>query len=263
MNDHAVKIESVPPAIRIDRLGVQFGAQSLYRDLSLSVERKEFLCIVGPSGCGKSTLLRLIGGLIERDSGEISVDGQAPATAWQSLSYVFQSPRLAPWRSAVENVMLAAELRFEHPDRTALRKKALELLALVGLSHDSEKFPSMLSGGERQRVAIARALIVEPDIILMDEPFSALDINTRGRLRNEIISIWSNTGKTIVFVTHDVEEAVSLADRIIVLTGKPSRVCETIAVAQTRPRDVRSNSELASIRQQLEDLMRTLETHAS
>ncbi|MBI2320165.1 MAG: ABC transporter ATP-binding protein [Betaproteobacteria bacterium] len=242
---------------------MQLGGPPLYRELSFSVEKNEFLCIVGPSGCGKSTLLRLIGGLLERDSGEISVHGQAPATAWQSLSYVFQSPRLAPWRNAVENVMLAAELRFERPDRDALRTKALALLDLVGLSRDAQKFPSMLSGGERQRVAIARALIVEPEIILMDEPFSALDINTRGRLRNEIISIWGKTAKTIVFVTHDVEEAVLLADRIIVLTGKPSRVCEIIPVDQPRPRDVRANAELAAIRQRLEDMMRTLETHES
>jgi len=175
---------------------------------------------------------------------------------------VFQSPRLVPWRDAVENVMLGAELRQKRPDRVALRTRALDLLDLIGLSQEAAKFPAMLSGGERQRVAIARALLVDPDIILMDEPFSALDLNTRARLRSEISSIWSKTDKTVVFVTHDVEEAVLLADRIIVLSGKPTRVRETIMIEHARPRDLRTDATLMQIRRDLEDTMREMEAHA-
>jgi NitT/TauT family transport system ATP-binding protein len=250
------------PAIEIDRLNLQFQAQSIYRDLSLTIKRNEFACIVGPSGCGKSTLLRVIGGLLGYDGGTVAVNGMPPAQAWEGMSYVFQSPRLVPWRDAVENVMLGAELRQKRPDRVALRTRALDLLDLIGLSQEAAKFPAMLSGGERQRVAIARALLVDPDIILMDEPFSALDLNTRARLRSEISSIWSKTDKTVVFVTHDVEEAVLLADRIIVLSGKPTRVRETIMIEHARPRDLRADATLMQIRRDLEDTMREMEAHA-
>jgi NitT/TauT family transport system ATP-binding protein len=177
------------------------------------------------------------------------------------MSYVFQSPRLAPWRNALDNVVLGAELRFDGRDASSLRSRATNLLASLGLSQDASKYPAMLSGGERQRVAIARALLVDPDIILMDEPFSALDLNTRSRLRSEITAIWGKTGKTVVFVTHDVDEAIILADRIIVLTGKPTRVCQTITISEPRPRDLRANARLMQIRHELENVMRDLETH--
>lgn len=250
------------PAIETDRLNLNFQSQSIYRDLSLAIRRNEFACIVGPSGCGKSTLLRVIGGLLGYDGGTVAVNGLPPAQTWDRMSYVFQSPRLVPWRNALENVMLGAELRLKRPNRGALRKRAIELLELVGLAREAGKYPAMLSGGERQRVAIARALLVDPDIILMDEPFSALDLNTRSRLRSEITTIWSKTGKTVVFVTHDVEEAVVLADRIIVLSGKPTCVRETIVIDRPRPRDLRADSHLMQIRRTLEDTMREMEAHA-
>jgi NitT/TauT family transport system ATP-binding protein len=248
------------PIIALDRIAVRFGGEALYADLSFSIADGEFLCILGPSGCGKSTLLRLIGGLLASTSGTVEVVGEPPARAWRNLAYVFQSPRLVPWRSALDNVVLAGELRFDRADRAALRRRAGELLDLVGLTRDADKFPAMLSGGERQRVAIARALVVEPRIILMDEPFSALDLNTRERLRAEILAIWRQTGKTIVFVTHDIDEAVMLADRIVVLSQKPTRVLEIVGVAQERPRDLRTDPALAATRLRLEALIRRLET---
>jgi NitT/TauT family transport system ATP-binding protein len=250
---------SSTPTVIIDRLGLHFQDQIIYQGLSLTISQNEFVCIVGPSGCGKSTLLRLIGGLLGHQAGTITVNGMSPADAWASMAYVFQSPRLVPWRNAIDNVALGAELRQRRPDRAALKTKAVELLTLLGLSQDTEKHPAMLSGGERQRVAIARALIVEPDIILMDEPFSALDLKTRERLRAEIISIWSKTKKTIIFVTHDVEEALLLADRVIVLTAKPTKVRETIEITHPRPRNLRSIPELAETRRNLENIMRELE----
>jgi NitT/TauT family transport system ATP-binding protein len=140
-----------------------------------------------------------------------------------------------------------------------MQKRARELLALVGLARDAEKYPSMLSGGERQRVAIARALAVDPRIILMDEPFSALDVNTRRRLRAELVSIWQQTGKTVVFVTHDIEEALVLADRILLLSNKPTRVLETLAVTAPRPRDIAGSEDLQRQRARLHELFTQLE----
>ncbi|MGE3925622.1 MAG: ABC transporter ATP-binding protein, partial [Lautropia sp.] len=177
--------------------------------------------------------------------------------AWSEVAFVFQSPRLAPWRDALANVLLGAELRF---GRRAARERAAQaraLLELVGLADSAGKYPSMLSGGERQRVAIARALIVEPSIVLMDEPFSALDPNTRHRLRAEIERIWQRTGRTVVFVTHDIDEALTLADRIVLLSGKPTEVIESIAVTAARPRDPARDPALAALRERLQQLFRS------
>src|SRR5258707_5367802 len=156
------------PIITFDNVGVRFGGEQIYDHLSFEVRRGEFVCILGPSGCGKSTSLRIIGGLLDVTSGRVTVDGRGPHEAWPDIAFVFQSPRLVPWRSALDNVLLGSELRFGSGDKEQRRAKATELLRLVGLGGDAHKYPSMLSGGERQRVAIARALAVDPKIILMD-----------------------------------------------------------------------------------------------
>lgn len=238
---------------------IRFQHETICQDLSFEVRDGEFLCILGPSGCGKSTSLRVMGDLLKLDSGTVTIDGEPPHAAWRKLAYIFQQPRLAPWRNALGNVTLAMELRFDDMGRAAMEARARELLELVGLARDIEKFPSMLSGGERQRVAIARALAVDPRIILMDEPFSALDINTRRRLRDEIISIWRETGKTVVFVTHDIEEALVLADRILLLSDKPTRVLETIEIKDRRPRVIDTTPALARHKDHLIALFRELE----
>ena len=165
---------------------------------------------------------------------------------------MFQSPRLVPWRTALGNVTLSRELRFGGNVDDAARRQAARLLELVGLERDGHKFPLMLSGGERQRVAIARALAVEPEIILMDEPLAALDINTRQRLRGKILEIWEQTGKTIIFVTHDVDDALTLADRVLVLSHKPARIVEIVSIDEPRPRRIDANGPLRGIRQTLE-----------
>lgn len=239
---------------------VRFQHETIYQNLSFEVRDGEFLCILGPSGCGKSTSLRVMGDLLKLDAGAVTIEGEPPRVAWRKLAYIFQQPRLVPWRSALGNVTLAMELRFDDMRRDAMEARARELLELVGLSRDIEKFPSMLSGGERQRVAIARALSVDPRIILMDEPFSALDINTRQRLRNEIISIWRETRKTIVFVTHDIDEALVLADRILLLSDKPTRVLETIEIKSGRPRAIDTTPALARHKDHLIALFRELES---
>ena len=243
------------PIIQFSDVSFSFGSEKIYDRLSFSVQPGAFVCVLGPSGCGKSTSLRLMGGLIPSPEGKVLVAGQAPKDAWQNLAYVFQSPRLVPWRNAMKNVTLAVELRFGRGDNREREQKARELLRLVGLENDMHKYPAALSGGERQRVSIARALAVDPPIILMDEPFSALDVNTRRRMRAEIIDIWKRTQKTIVFVTHDVDEALVLADQIVVLSRKPTRVIETITLNEPRPRDVEKTPSLKEQRTRLHGLL--------
>ncbi|MGI9476944.1 MAG: ABC transporter ATP-binding protein [Hyphomicrobiaceae bacterium] len=248
--------------LKFEDVVVRFNAETIYDRLSFSVTAGEFLCILGPSGCGKSTSLRLMGNLLQAQGGNVSITGLPPEQGWDKLAYVFQSPRLVPWRSARGNVELGMELRFGKQAKPQLRATAERLLAMVGLQRDMEKFPVMLSGGERQRVAIARALSVEPEIILMDEPFSALDLNTRRRMRSEIIRIWRETGKTVIFVTHDIEEALVLADRILLLSNKPTRALETIKLDEPRPRNIDETPSLARQKQHLITLFRQLEEHA-
>lgn len=238
---------------------LKFGNETIYDGLSFTVKKGEFLCILGPSGCGKSTSLRLMGNLLEAQGGDVSIEGLPPERGWNKLAYVFQSPRLVPWRSAFGNVLLAMELRFEKLAKSTMTETANRLLDMVGLQNDKEKFPAMLSGGERQRVSIARALSVDPDIILMDEPFSALDLNTRWRMRTEIIRIWQETGKTVIFVTHDIDEAVVLADRILLLSNKPTKALEMLSLDQPRPRDIAQSESLSKQKDYLISLFRNLE----
>ena len=247
------------PIVHVDKVLVELAGERIYEALDFTVFDGEFLCILGPSGCGKSTCLRLIGGLLPASGGSVRVDGRAPAEAWDQIAYVFQAPRLVPWRTALGNVMLAMELRFGSGGKHEREMRCRSLLELVGLTKEADKYPHMLSGGERQRVAIARALAVEPKIILMDEPFAALDLNTRRRLRAEMIAIWRQTGKTIVFVTHDIDEAMVLADRVILMSNKPTRVIDTTVIENRRPRDIENTPELGAHRDRLHRLFRALE----
>jgi NitT/TauT family transport system ATP-binding protein len=245
--------------IDFSNVSVELTGERIYEALNFSVSSGEFLCILGPSGCGKSTCPRLIGGLLPAQEGEVEVDGRAPSEAWDQIAYVFQAPRLVPWRTALGNVMLAMELRFGGGRKREREERCRALLDLVGLTKDADKLPRMLSGGERQRVAIARALAVDPKIVLMDEPFAALDLNTRRHLRAEMIAIWQKTGKTIVFVTHDIDEALVLADRVILMSNKPTRVIDTIAIDNSRPRNIDNTPELRAHRDRLHRLFRELE----
>jgi NitT/TauT family transport system ATP-binding protein len=215
------------------------------RDAQLSVKTGEFVAITGRSGAGKTTLMNLMGGLSTPSAGRVVVGGTDLArlaeTARavfrrQNIGIVFQSNNLIPFLSALENVMLPMQLA----GRKDGARRAHTLLARMGLAGREQHRPGMLSGGERQRVSIARALAVDPRIILMDEPFSALDVMTRHRMRAEIVDIWRKTGKTIVFVTHEVEEALELADRIVVLSRKPTTVRSIMEVVEERPRDPES-----------------------
>jgi NitT/TauT family transport system ATP-binding protein len=243
--------DQVIPHIELRDVAVRFGADNIFSGLSLSIAQGEFACLLGPSGCGKSTMIRIMGGLIEPTHGFISVGGRSPQLARGTIAYVFQSPRLVPWRNACDNVGLAIELRTPSVGKNERRERVVKLLQMVGLGRDVDKFPAMLSGGERQRVAIARALAVDPSIILMDEPFSALDPDTRRRMRADLIRLWQDTRKTIVFVTHDLDEALELADRIVVFSGKPTCILDVVKVAEPRPRTVSASVSLRSAREHL------------
>ena len=250
-------------AISFEAVGLSFSGETIYESLDFSVAHGEFVCLLGPSGCGKSTALRIIGDLLGAERGRVLVGGKPPAASRDDIAFVFQSPRLAPWRNALDNVLLGVELRFGRAEARLRSARAAQLLATVGLADAASKYPLMLSGGERQRVAIARALAVDPSIILMDEPFSALDPNTRRRLRSEIERIWQATGKTIVFVTHDIDEALTLADRIVLMSNKPTRVLDTITVNAARPRDLKSDAGLRTARDHLQQLFRSLEPESA
>jgi len=266
LGDRALQAHGLPrggrTVIGFEDVSVELTGERIYDSLNFTVSSGEFLCILGPSGCGKSTCLRLIGGLLPAHHGKVVVDGRAPSEAWDQIAYVFQAPRLVPWRTALGNVTLAMELRFGRSDKRAREDRCRALLDLVGLSRDADKYPRMLSGGERQRVAIARALAVDPKIVLMDEPFAALDLNTRRRLRAEVVAIWEKTGKTIVFVTHDIDEALVLADRVILMSNKPTRVIEAMAIENARPRNIDTTPELRAHRERLHRLFRELEPEA-
>jgi NitT/TauT family transport system ATP-binding protein len=247
------EVAAAPPHIELDALAIDFDGDTIFSDLSLRIAQGEFVCLLGPSGCGKSTLIRIIGGLIEPSRGRVSVAGLPPRLARTTLAYVFQSPRLVPWRTALDNVGLAIELRTPSVGKAHRRARALELLHRVGLAADIDKYPAALSGGERQRVAIARALAVEPSTILMDEPFSALDPETRRRMRRDLIALWQSTGKTVVFVTHDLDEALELADRIVVLSGKPTRILDIVSIGAARPR---AGTDTPALRSSKDHLLR-------
>jgi NitT/TauT family transport system ATP-binding protein len=196
------------------------------------------VAIVGPNGCGKSTLLRLIAGLLTPDAGSIEIDGAQVTAADPRVGFVFQEPRLLPWRSALANVTFPLELA--GVAERSRREHGEALLALVGMSEFANAYPRQLSGGMRQRTAIARALARDPQVLLLDEPFSALDALTRERFNAELLSVWRRTGTTVVLVTHSIAEAVFVADRVIVLSSRPGRVVAEVAVPLARPRSVES-----------------------
>ena len=203
-------------------------------DITLSIDRGEFVCLLGFSGCGKSTLLKLLAGFDQPTSGRITVDGQPVTRPSSSRVMIFQQYGLLPWRTVEQNVMLGLEAqRLPRVDRQRL---AEEHLRLVGLSDQARNFPARLSGGQQQRVALARGLAVNPQVLFMDEPFAALDPITRHRLQDDLLRIVSERSKTVVFVTHDIHEAIYLADRIVVLSSSPGRVRRVLTIDSPRPR---------------------------
>ena len=233
--------------IRLDGVGMTYptasGTVEALRDVDLAVGRGELVAIVGPSGCGKSTLLRIIAGLRPPSRGRVEVDGRPVERPLHSVGMVFQAPVLLKWRTIESNVLLSAELSGLDP--RAYRARAGELLALVGLADFAQKFPRELSGGMQQRASLCRALLLDPPLLLMDEPFGALDAMTRDEMNLELLRVWgegTRERKTIVFVTHSIAEAVFLADRVIVMTPRPGRLGRVFEVPLPRPRTVASRA---------------------
>lgn len=224
-----------PPFIRMDGAGKCYpnGAR-IIEDLSLKVETDEFITLIGPSGCGKSTLLRMLAGLTPHTAGSISVDGLAPCDAREMTSFVFQEATLLPWRTVQRNVELVMELESKPaPDR---KRRAAAMLELVGLTNVARHYPRQLSGGMKMRVSIARALSTSPRLLLMDEPFGALDEITRNRLNEELLRLRTEQKWTALFVTHSVSEAVFLSSRILVMKAHPGRISEEIPIDLPYPR---------------------------
>jgi NitT/TauT family transport system ATP-binding protein len=234
------------PLIAIEQVRKIFRSRSgqemeAIAEISLSIPNQQFLCVVGPSGCGKSTLLRLIAGLEKLSSGKLRISGTEVRGARRDIGLVFQTPVLLPWRTVLKNVLVPAEvLRIE---KRAAARRAHELIDLVGLQGFADRYPNELSGGMRQRVAIARSLMHDPHILLMDEPFGALDALTREAMNLELLRIWQASGKTVVLVTHSIEEALLLSDRVAVFTPRPGRIRDIVEVPLARPRSAKTRTD--------------------
>jgi NitT/TauT family transport system ATP-binding protein len=255
------------PRLRFEAVRKEFAVRGSRRplvaleDFTLDVAPGELVTVVGPSGCGKSTLLDLVTGLAETTSGRILLDGETVTGPGLDRGIVFQQYALLPWRTAQANVELGLEAR--RLPKGERRRIAREHLELVGLAGFEDRYPHELSGGMKQRVAIARSLAFDPDVLLMDEPFAALDAQTRESLQDELLRIWRATGKTIVFITHGIEEAVYLGERVVVLTPRPGRVRTVLGVdlpGRGEPgRDLRSDPRFAALRHQVWDALHTEE----
>ena len=250
--------------IVLDNIGMRFGGDkpvTALEAVDFTIDDGEFVAIVGPSGCGKSTLLRIVAGLLEPTTGTVTVHGKSPEQARIDVEFgfVFQSPVLFPWLKALGNVLLPDRILGKrsptHGDQTeALAKR---LLADVGLEGFEDHYPGQMSGGMRQRVALARALIYEPSTLLMDEPFGALDEFTRDRLNLQLLDLWEKAQATVLFVTHSIQEAIFLADRVIVLSPRPGRIAKISEVPYGRPRnlDLRYDPEFAALSGELRALL--------
>ena len=211
--------------LQVSHLGKTFGDLRALQDINLAVERGEFIALVGPSGCGKTTFLRIVAGLEPASSGEVTLDGRAVRSPGGDRGFVFQSDNLLPWRTVFANAIIGREVAGHVGP--AERQRTMELLKLVGLEGFEHYHPRQLSGGMRQRVNLARALAIDPEILLMDEPFSSLDAQTREIMQTELMRIWEDGRKTVLFVTHQIDEAVFLADRVLVFARRPGRRAST------------------------------------
>jgi NitT/TauT family transport system ATP-binding protein len=256
MSDYALELLSISCTFRSkDDPGQRYTAVA---DTTLRVRAGEFVSVVGPTGCGKSTLLNVGAGLLEPSSGTVKVFGQALQGVNARAGYMFQTEALMPWRSAVANVMVG--LQYRGVSDVEARDQAEAWLSRVGLSGFGDRYPHQLSGGMRKRVALAQTLVLDPDIILMDEPFSALDIQTRQLMENEVLELWSAKKKAVLFITHDLDEAIAMSDRVVVLSAGPAtHPIGEFAIDLARPRDVaevRTQPRFVELHRQIWEVLR-------
>ena len=243
--------------IDIKDLSKHFGSLSVFDDICLNVADNEFVSILGPSGCGKTTLLRIVAGIEQATAGTVWVDGEETHRPRPDTTLVFQNFRLLPWRTVEDNV--AYGLRLRGARKSSARAQAQPYIAMVGLRGREKKFPYQLSGGMQQRVGLARALAIQPDVLLMDEPFGALDAQTRELMQDELLRIWSADRKTVMFVTHSIDEAIVLSDRVIVMQSNPGRIVEDIHIPFDRPRNpaaIRTDPAFTKLRAEMWALLR-------
>jgi NitT/TauT family transport system ATP-binding protein len=234
MGGNVMSVEFRVPQVAMSAVSKRYGSSTILQDIDLTITKGEFVSLIGPSGCGKSTLLKLISGLTAASDGNIQVDGMTPVNARETISYIFQDATLLPWRTVTSNVGLGLEL--ERVSREVRKQKVQSLLDLVGLAHVARSYPRQLSGGMKMRVSVARALATRPRLLLLDEPFGALDEMTRDRLNEELLRLKTEQNWTAVFVTHSVAEAVFLSTRVIVLAPSPGRIAHEIAISLPFPR---------------------------
>jgi NitT/TauT family transport system ATP-binding protein len=253
------RIYARPVILEVDQLSRRFDGEQgevvALHEVSFRTHRRELMCVIGPSGCGKSTLARVLAGLDPPSAGQVLLDGQPVRGPGPDRGMVFQGYTLFPWRTVLQNVMFGLEVRGR--DRAAAESEALEWVEIVGLRKFADAYPYQLSGGMKQRVAIARALANRPRILLMDEPFAALDAQTRAQMQGYLLELWRQVDITIVFITHDLEEAVYLADRIVVLGTNPGHVREIVEVPllRPRPREVLIDPRFVATKRYLESLI--------
>ncbi|MDR2113014.1 MAG: ABC transporter ATP-binding protein [Candidatus Accumulibacter sp.] len=245
--------------VSIEKVDVVFGqgneAHAAVTDITIHIAAGEFVCLLGPSGCGKSTLLNSIAGFVKPTRGHVLIDGQPVDGPGPGQGMVFQQYSLFPWKTVIDNVAFGP--RMHGRSRAEARSLAGEYLDLVGLSNVAKRYPATLSGGMQQRVGIARALVNQPRLLVMDEPFGALDAQTRAIMQENLLHIWSRIGTTVVFVTHDIDEAVFMADRVLVMSAGPGRIIADIAIELSRPRhrDITTEDAFIHIKRQCLDII--------
>lgn len=246
--------------VEVKNLTKSFGNLLVLDNINFSLYENEFLCICGPTGCGKTTLLNIIAGFIPPTSGSVLLDDEPIDPRKHNISFVFQEPSCLPWRNLLDNIRLSLEIKKAVLKLNILEeeinRRVREIIDLVGLKGFENFFPHQISTGMKQRVAIARALAVDPDMLLMDEPFASLDAQTMWILHIKLLEIWSKLKKTVLFVTHNVEEAVYLADRVIILSKRPAKVIKTIKIDLKRPRN-KLSSNFIKYREEIIDVLRT------
>jgi len=255
VKDRFDRLKQRPITMEVKGLNKQFGDVTALKDINLKIHRREFVCVIGPSGCGKSTLIRILAGLEQASSGQVLLNGESVTKPGPERGMVFQGYTLFPWLTVKKNIMFG--LLESGYDKGTAESEAREWINLIGLTKFENSYPHQLSGGMKQRVAIARALANRPKVLLMDEPFGALDAQTRAKMQAYLLEIWKNIDVTVFFITHDLDEAVYLADRILVLKANPGEVQEIVEVPVPQPRspDQFMDPEFLATKQHIEELI--------
>lgn len=243
MNNNRVKVQVID-------LCKSFGELDVLKDCNFTVREGEFLCVVGPTGCGKTTFLNLLSNLTEPTSGQVLIDGEKASPKKHNLSFIFQEPSAFPWLTVQKNIEYG--LKAKHKDKQYIKERADQVIDLMGLSKYRDSYPGELSTSAEQKIVIGRAFAMEPDLLLMDEPYGQMDIKMRFYLEDEVIRIWKEMKRTVIFITHNIEEAVYLAERVLILTNKPAKIKEEILVDLPHPRDV-NHPEFIRIRNHITD----------